>query len=108
MTNSDIYNTLKNMTLEEFISIFVFQPKENNVPEIIEMTNQDNNKTLYTINDLIEKYPFFTRYNIKKAIEDEGLPYCTLGNKKLFNKEEVEKWIDKETKPKKEKIKYDI
>jgi len=53
------------------------------------------------INDLIQKYPFFTRYNINKAINERGLPYLKIGNKKMFDEEKVEKWIDKELKTKK-------
>lgn len=108
MSKSEIYNTLKSMTLEELLSIFICHEKENKVNDNIETLNKKEDKVLYTINELIEKYPFFTRYNINKAIQNDGLPYCFIGNKRMFNKEEVDKWIEKETKPKKEKIKYDI
>lgn len=108
MSKNEIYNTIKNMTLEELISIFNCQEKENKINEDIQIVNQDNSKILYTINELIEKYPFFTRYNINQAIQKDGLPYCLIGNKRMFNKEEIDKWLEKETKPKKEKFKYDI
>lgn len=108
MSKNEIYNTIKNMTLEELISIFNCQEKENKINEDIQMINQDNSKILYTINELIEKYPFFTRYNINQAIQKDGLPYCLIGNKRMFNKEEIDKWLEKETKPKKDKVKYDI
>ena len=97
----DICMALKNMTLEEFASIL------NSYNEI----NANNNKKEEindTIDELIEEYPFFTRYNINKAIQNTGLPYLVIGNKKMFNKEEVEKWLDKESKSKKEKNKYEI
>ena len=96
------------MTLGELISIFNCQEKQNKINEDIQIINQDNSKILYTINELIEKYPFFTRYNINQAIQKDGLPYCLIGNKRMFNKEEIDKWLEKETKPKKEKFKYDI
>ena len=108
MSKNEIYNTIKSMTLEELLSIFNCHEKENKVNENIQVFNQENSKVLYTINELIEKYPFFTRYNINKAIQNDGLPYCFIGNKRMFNKEEIDKWIEKETKPKKEKVKYDI
>ncbi len=108
MCKNEIYSAIKNMTLGELLSIFNYQEKEQKVNENIQVFNQEDTKVLYTVNDLIEKYPFFTRYNINKAIQNEGLPYCTIGNKRMFNKEEIDKWIEKETKPKKEKVKYEI
>lgn len=108
MSKNEIYNTIKSMTLEELISIFNCPEKENKFNENIQVFNQEESKVLYTINELIEKYPFFTRYNINKAIQNEGLPCCVIGNKRMFNKEEIDKWIEKETKPKKEKVKYEI
>lgn len=108
MSKKEIYNTLKNMTLEELASIFNHSEEENKISENIEILNKEDSKVLYTINELIEKYPFFTRYNINKAIQKDGLPYCVIGNKRMFNKEEIDKWLEKETRPKKEKIKYDI
>ena len=115
MCKNEIYSAIKNMTLGELLSIFncneeekIIKEKEQKVNENIQVFNQEDTKVLYTVNDLIEKYPFFTRYNINKAIQNEGLPYCTIGNKRMFNKEEIDKWIEKETKPKKEKVKYEI
>lgn len=108
MSKKEIYNTLKNMTLEELASIFNHSEEKNKISENVEILNKEDSKVLYTINELIEKYPFFTRYNINKAIQKDGLPYCVIGNKRMFNKEEIDKWLEKETKPKKEKIKYDI
>ena len=108
MSKTEIYNTIKNMTLEELLSIFNCHEEENIIKEKIQESNQEESKILYTINELIEKYPFFTRYNINKAIQNDGLPYCLIGNKRMFNKTEIDKWLEKETKPKKEKVKYDI
>lgn len=105
--NDYLYKTLKNMTLEELVSIFKTSNQIGPI-RIEEKINTEDSMVLYTINELIDKYPFFTRYNINKAIENGGLPYCFIGNKRMFNKEEIEKWLEKETKPKKEKIKYDI
>ena len=108
MSKTEIYNTIKNMTLEELLSIFNCHEEEKIIKEKIQESNQEESKILYTINELIEKYPFFTRYNINKAIQNDGLPYCLIGNKRMFNKTEIDKWLEKETKPKKEKVKYDI
>lgn len=105
----EVYKTLKNMTLEELANVF----NSTNKVEVIEKVEKiqiDDNKVLYTVNELLEKYPFFTRYNLNKAIQRDGLPCCFIGNKRMFSKEEIEKWLEKETKPKKEKekVKYDI
>ena len=108
MCKNEIYSAIKNMTLEELLTIFNYQAKENKANENIPVFNQEDAKVLYTVNELIEKYPFFTRYNINKAIQNDGLPYCTIGNKRMFSKDEIDKWIEKETKPKKEKVKYEI
>lgn len=105
----DICKALKKMTLEEFANILnsynEMNANNNRKEEIKEQTPK---KILYTIDELIEEYPFFTRYNINKAIQNTGLPYLIIGNKKMFNKEEIEKWLDKESKSKKEKNKYEI
>lgn len=103
----EIYDTLKNMTLEELAGIFSFSKKQDVITDSIKIEDEDST-ILYTTNDLLDKYPFFTRYNLNKAIQNGGLPYCIIGNKKMFNKEEIDKWLEKETKPKKEKIKYEI
>ena len=105
----DICMALKKMTLEEFANILNSYNEINaNNNKKKEINEQTSKKILYTIDELIEEYPFFTRYNINKAIQNTGLPYLVIGNKKMFNKEEVEKWIDKEYKRKKEKNKYEI
>lgn len=105
----DICKALKKMTLEEFANIlnsYNEMNANNNRKE--EIKDKYSKKILYTIDELIEEYPFFTRYNINKAIQNTGLPYLIIGNKKMFNKEEIEKWLDKESKSKKEKNKYEI
>lgn len=104
---SEIYAAVKNMTLEELASIFTPTKKIETV-EHIDKTEKTDSKILYTINELIENYPFFTRYNINKAIQNDGLPYCFIGNKRMFSKNEIDKWLEKETSQKKEKLKYDI
>lgn len=109
ITNNEVYQTLKKMTLEEFAQILSsYSEIKNENEKIIEKYQEENKKILYTIDELIEQYPFFTRYNINKAIQKDGLLYFTIGSKRMFNKDEVEKWLDKESKQKKEKTKYEI
>ncbi len=104
--NKELCGVIKKMTLEEIASIFIVEEKPNN--QVSDKIESSPSKILYSINDLLEIYPFFTRYNINKAIQNDGLPFCFIGNKRYFNKEEIDKWIENETKPKKEKEKYDI
>ena len=122
--NNDVYQAIKKMTLEEFVKIIngynemklnsenidkEYQVNKNICLELnIKEYQVNNDKILYTIDELIEKYPFFTRYNINKAIQKNGLPCFTIGNKRLFNKDEIEKWLDKESKLKKDNTKYEI
>lgn len=110
INNNDVCQALKKMTLEEFANILSSynEMRISNEKMTNEIQENINKKILYTIDELIEQYPFFTRYNINKAIQKDGLPYFTIGNKRMFNKEEIEKWLDKESKTKKEKQKYEI
>ena len=68
MSNQDVMNVLKSLTLEDIIKLVINDEKKNGVnedkQEIIE-----SSKEIYNIEELIEKYPFFTRYNINKAID---------------------------------------
>lgn len=109
ISNNDVCQALKKMTLEEFANILSsYSEMKISNEKVIEKIQEENKKILYTTDELIEMYPFFTRYNINKAIQKCGLPYFTIGNKRMFNKDEVEKWLDKESRLKKEKTKYDI
>ena len=106
--NKELIECLKNITLEELANILYSPTGEEKKPtenknDVVDL-NKDK-KILYTIDDLINNYPFFTRYNINKA---KGLPYITIGNKRLFDKDSVEKWIEKETKTKNERSKKGI
>ena len=70
ITNNEVYQTLKKMTLEEFAQILSsYSEIKNENEKIIEKYQEENKKILYTIDELIEQYPFFTRYNINKAIQ---------------------------------------
>lgn len=108
INNNDVYQTLKKLTLEEFVKILSTYEDIKINDANLDKDPIKEKKIFYTTDELINKYPFFTRYNINKAIEKNKLPYFTIGNKRMFNKDEIEKWLDKESKSKKEKIKYDI
>lgn len=80
-----ILQLIENLTIRELIDILnqksLIEEKKNNV------------KTIYTTDELINNYNIFTRYNINKAIREKDLPYFSIGNKKFFEKEEIDKWI---------------
>lgn len=87
------------MTIEELVLCILEQSKveekQNSFAETPQVTNKIDD-TIYSINQLIENYSIFTRYNINKAISEKGLPYFSLGSKKYFKKSEIEKWIEKQ------------
>lgn len=103
--NKYLVNKLKKMTLEELCYLLTTISEKKNI------TNTEPvvcDKTLYTIDELIQNYPFFTRYNINKAIQEKGLPYFAIGNKKLFEKKSVDEWLEKETKTKNQRMNFKI
>ena len=104
----ELYDILKRMTLEEFATAINGSKTVKTDKEECNLQSHYRVKTLYTINELIEKYPFFTRYNINKAIQNDDLPYCSIGKKRMFSKSEVEKWLEKNMCTKKENQKYKI
>ena len=104
----ELYDILKRMTLEEFSTAINGSKTVKSDKEECNLQSHYRVKTLYTINQLIEKYPFFTRYNINKAIQNDDLPYCSIGKKRMFSKSEVEKWLEKNMCTKKENQKYKI
>lgn len=108
--DSDVYEKIKKLTLEEFANIlttFVDIKKDNQKKDCKKTVV--NNKTLYNIDELIDNYPFFTRYSINKAIQNDGLPYMIIGKKRLFDKDAIDAWITKENDNKKtNKNKYNF
>lgn len=108
--NDNLYEKISNMTLKELISIIQSQNNKlenSNFNQNIINNIEKESTTLYDTNEMIESYPFFTRYNIRKATEEENLPYIKIGNKKFFDKEAVEKWISKKSELQ-NKRKFDI
>lgn len=77
------------MTLEELVLCVL--NKSNS--ETVNIEQNSSNDQVYTIEQVIDKYSFFTRYSLNKAIQEENLPYFKIGNKKYFKKSEIEKWI---------------
>lgn len=69
---------------------------------------EKENKNIFSINELVEEYPMFSRYSIEKAIKEKGLPFLKLGNKKFFEKEAVEKWIEQNNTTATEKKHFDL
>ncbi len=77
------------MTLEELVLCVL--NKSNS--ETVNIEQNSSNDQVYTIEQVIDKYSFFTRYSLNKAIQEENLPYFKIGNKKYFKKSEIENWI---------------
>ncbi len=104
--NDGFYNLIKKLTLEEIANILNNSkniPQENEKEKIIK-----NDKTIFTIDELLNCYPFFTRYSLNNAIKKEGLPFVLIGKKKLFDKEAVENWLKLESTNKRDKIKLEL
>lgn len=89
MINNDKYEQVKNMTLEELV--LCVMNKYNDRKEGID-------EQVYSIDQVISKYSFFTRYSLNKAIMEEKLPYFKIGSKKYFKKEDIELWIKEQQK----------
>ena len=111
--NNDVYEIISNMTIGELINNLKNREnysKNNSTQSINNSIIQSIDKEatiLLDTNELIEQYPFFTRYNLKKAIEEDNLKFICIGNKRFFEKKDIEKWIDYKYK-KKNKEEYDF
>ena len=82
---------LKKITVEEIIQILINNININNQEE--ELTKENESKNIFSITELVEEEPMFSRYSIENAIKEKGLPFFKLGNKKFFEKDAIEKWI---------------
>ena len=109
MSNQEVLNVLKKLSLEDIIKMVI---DENRKEEVVVESKEsvEVSKEIYSVDELIEKYPFFTRYNINKAIDEEKFPVFYIGRKKFFDKEEVEKWLSQKSiaKRKNEKERFKI
>lgn len=84
------------MTLEELVLCIVEgieKKKEVESKNEVVIKEETSNDEIYTIEQLINNYSFFTRYSLNKTIEEDGLPYFKIGSKKYFKKREIDKWI---------------
>lgn len=77
---------LKKITVEEIIQILINNMNINNQEE--ELTKENESKNIFSINELAEEYPMFSRYSIENAIKEKGLPCFKLGNKKFFERDQ--------------------
>lgn len=94
--NNSLYEMISNITLGELVTILqnnIREDDKNFNQSVIEKIEKEATQ-LYDTNEMIEKYSFFTRYNLKRAVEEENLPYVTIGNKRLYEKKAVEKWLE--------------
>ena len=73
-----------------------------------ELKKENESKNIFSINELVEEYPMFSRYSIEKAIKEKGLPFFKLGNKKFFERDAIEKWIDENNTTASQKKYYDL
>lgn len=97
---------LKKITIEEIIQILINNMNKDNIDKVA--IPEKENKNIFSINELVEEYPMFSRYSIEKAIKEKGLPFLKLGNKKFFEKEAVEKWIEQNNTTATEKKHFDL
>lgn len=97
---------LKKVTIEEIIQILINNMNKDNIDKVA--IPEKENKNIFSINELVEEYPMFSRYSIEKAIKEKGLPFLKLGNKKFFEKEAVEKWIEQNNTTATEKKHFDL
>lgn len=64
---------LKKITVEEIIQILINNMNINNQEE--ELTKENESKNIFSINELAEEYPMFSRYSIENEIKEKGLPF---------------------------------
>ena len=54
-----MYNIIKNLTIEDLVKIIISQHND-----LYEIDEKEIDEEVYTINELLEKYKIFTRYNL--------------------------------------------
>ena len=104
--NNEVIERLKKTTIEEIIQILITNMNISNYePHLIA---EKTNKNIYSINELLEEYPMFSRYSLERAVKEKGLPFLKLGNKKFFEKDAVDKWIEENNTTVSQKKRYDL
>ena len=92
-TNNEIIEELKKTTIEEILK---------------QVDNNNTQKNILSINEIVKEYPMFSRYSLEKAINEKDLPFIKLGNKKFFERETIEKWLNENNTTAGKKRKFDL
>lgn len=88
---SNVFEIVRNMTIQDLVLLII---NNANNQQYIENNNKfDKNKVIFSVNELLIKYPTFTRYSLNKAIKENDLPFFKIGNKRYFEKEAIDNWI---------------
>lgn len=90
MSNEDIINYIKNLTVAELIDLLSNDPLKTKIQDC-------NKKTVYTTEELLVEYPMFSRYTLNKAIKEQNLPFYREGHKMFFEKDLIDNWIKDRT-----------
>ena len=101
-TNNEIIEELKKTTIEEILNILI-----NNL-NTKQVDNNNTQKNILSINEIVKEYPMFSRYSLEKAINEKDLPFIKLGNKKFFERETIEKWLNANNTTAGKKRKFDL
>lgn len=94
---------LKKITVEDILNLLV-----NSITGKETKSNGEERKSILSINEIVEEYPIFSRYSLEKAIKENDLPFIKLGNKKFFEREALEKWLDENNTTAGKKKNYDL
>jgi len=63
-----------------------------------ETIKEEDNKKLYTLNEILIMYPNLSTYLITKAINKNKLKVVWIGNRRHFYKKDVEKFLNPDKK----------
>lgn len=63
-----------------------------------ETIKEEENKKLYTLNEILIMYPSLSTYLITKAINENKLKVVWIGNRRHFYKKDVEKFLNPDKK----------
>lgn len=101
-TNNEVIEELKKITIEEILNILI-----NNI-NTKETAENNIQKNILSINEIVKEYPMFSRYSLEKAIKENNLPFIKLGSKKFFERETIEKWLEENNTTAGKKKKYNL
>ena len=89
LSNKEIIQYLKSLTIADIVTLLSGEANENTLIQ--------NNKKVYTTEELLLNYPMFSRYTLDKAIKEQNLPFYREGHKMYFEKDLIDKWISERT-----------